>query len=336
MRPAPDASPMGRVRGMLPALLEESAAKSRRRGTRRRLAVGSLAAAAALALGACGGGERQDADEPEGDFPVEIAAAEFPTAQRLAQTSDLVLTVRNTGDETIPDLAVTVFTSRDTTEELSDDEASSVEDEGADETATDAEGEEIPEEELGSAVDQALEEELQNEEETEAEDTEAPEHLPEAEGAFSVISEQEGLAIPSRPVWILEMGYPRLAGTEPGTPPPGELSGAGGAEAAQTNTFSFGELEPDESAEMVWQVTPVQAGTYTVRYRVAAGLQGKARAVTADGSLPEGEFVVQISDEPPQTRVDDSGRVVPIKPGDILGQAGSDEQKQELGGSSTP
>jgi hypothetical protein len=82
---------------------------------------------------------------------------------------------------------------------------------------------------------------------------------------------------------------------------------------------------------MVWNVTPVQPGTYTVHYRVAAGLQGKAKAVTADGSVPEGEFVVRISSTPPQTRVDDSGKVVPIEPSDIIGQAGTGEQESELG-----
>jgi hypothetical protein len=39
-----------------------------------------------------------------------------------------------------------------------------------------------------------------------------------------------------------------------------------------------------------------------------------------------------ITDVPPQTRVDNSGRVVPIQKGDIIGQAGSQEQKSELGG----
>jgi hypothetical protein len=83
---------------------------------------------------------------------------------------------------------------------------------------------------------------------------------------------------------------------------------------------------------MVWNVTPVQPGTYTVHYRVAAGLQGKAKAVTSDGSVPEGEFVVRISNAPPQTRVNDSGQVVPIKPSDIIGQAGNQKQKSELKG----
>ena len=79
----------------------------------------------------------------------------------------------------------------------------------------------------------------------------------------------------------------------------------------------------------------MQPGTYTVHYRIAAGLQGKAVAVTDDGSVPEGEFVVVISDVPPQTRVDDSGRVVPIQKGDIIGQAGTGQQKSELGGGET-
>ena len=83
---------------------------------------------------------------------------------------------------------------------------------------------------------------------------------------------------------------------------------------------------------MVWNVTPVQPGTYTVRYRVAAGLEGKAKAVTADGSVPEGEFVVRISNAAPQTRVDNSGKVVPIQPSDIVGQAGTQEQKSQLNG----
>ena len=91
-------------------------------------------------------------------------------------------------------------------------------------------------------------------------------------------------------------------------------------------------MEAGDARDLVWVVTPVQAGTYTVRYRIAAGLQGKAVAVNADGSVPEGEFVVRISDVPPQTRVDDNGKVVPIKKSDLIGQAGTDEQKSELDG----
>jgi hypothetical protein len=61
---------------------------------------------------------------------------------------------------------------------------------------------------------------------------------------------------------------------------------------------------------MVWRLTPVKGGTYTVNYEVAAGQQGKARAVTEDGSDVTGEFVVTISTKPPQARVNDAGKVV--------------------------
>jgi len=258
--------------------------------------MGLILALSAFALAACGGGERQDADEPEGEFPVAIVNAEFPAKQRLAQTSDLLLSVRNDGDEAIPNLAVTINTRRQA-------DAGEVE---VETTITDDEDVTISEEEL-------------TEEETTI--TEEEETGPLANGPFSVISEQEDLAIPSRPVWILEEGYPKLAG---GTE-------SAGAEAAQTNTFAFGALEPGDTIEIVWRVTPVQGGSYAIDYELAAGLQGKAVAVTDDGSVPEGEFVVQITDLPPQTRVTDDGKVVEIKKSDIIGQAGSDEQKQELG-----
>lgn len=191
-----------------------------------------------LALASCGGGERQDENEPEGDFPVEVTMSKFPTDQRLAQTSDLELAIKNTGDEALPELAVTVTTD----EGLSDD-------------------------------------------------------------SFSVRSDQPGLADPNRPVWILENKYPQIVGE----PAPKGLSGA---IRAQTNTFGFGPLEPGDTTKALWRVTPVQAGTYTLHYIVAAGLDGKAKAVTASGGEVKGEFVVTISDKPPKATVDDAGNVV--------------------------
>jgi hypothetical protein len=142
------------------------------------------------------------------------------------------------------------------------------------------------------------------------------------QGAFSVRTDQPGLAIPYRPVWILEEGFPKLEGQ----------TASAGAEAAQTNTYSFGPLATNQTRRMVWNVTAVQTGTFMVHYRVAAGLQGKAKAVTTDGSVPEGEFVVRISGEPPQTRVNEAGEVVRISPSDVIGQAGSGQQKSELNG----
>jgi hypothetical protein len=266
-----------------------------------------------IGLIACGGGgERQDEDEPEGTFPVAITKAEFPNRQRLAQTSNLVLAVRNEGTETIPDLAITINTFRQGEEAPTADEAA----EPGEGPSALGESEEDP---TAGEVEPSEESAEQGGGEAGAQPT------PQANGSFSVRSEQEGLAIPSRPVWILEQGYPKLAGQ----------TVSAGAEAAQTDTFSFGALDPNETREIVWRVTPVQPGTYTVHYRIAAGLQGKARAVTGDGSVPEGEFVVVISDVPPQTRVDDAGNVVPIQKGDIIGQAGTEQQKSELGGGET-
>jgi hypothetical protein len=70
--------------------------------------VGLLTGLMVAGLAACGGGERQDEDEPSGEFPVEIVTSNFSTRQRLAQTSFLRLGVRNSGEKTIPNLAITI------------------------------------------------------------------------------------------------------------------------------------------------------------------------------------------------------------------------------------
>jgi hypothetical protein len=266
---------------MLPAPLEESASTAGPLKARNWIGIGLAAGLLAAGLAACGG-SRQDANEPEGNFPVSIVSADFPSKQQLAQNTNLTLAVANTGERAIPDLAITIFTSSNANT-------------GGTETSTTGT-------QTGTSTGTST--------------------LPTAQGSFSVRVDQADLAIPFRPVWILEEGYPKLEGQ----------TASAGAESAQTDTYSFGELAPNATKRMVWNVTPVIPGTFTVHYRVAAGLQGKAKAVTSDGSVPEGEFVVRISNTPPQTRVDDSGKVVPINPSDIIGQAGSQEQKSELKG----
>jgi hypothetical protein len=267
---------------MLPAPLEESASTARSLKARKRIGIGFLGVLLAAGVASCGG-TRQDANEPEGDFPVSIISADFPSKQQLAQNTNLTLAVANTGDKSIPNLAITIFTTSNATT-------------GESTTSTT--------------------------ETTSTGSTTTSQELPTAQGSFSVRSEQEGLAIPFRPVWILEEGFPKLEGQ----------TASAGAEAAQTDTYAFGPLAANDTKRMVWNVTPVQAGTYTVHYRVAAGLEGKSKAVTADGSAPEGEFVVRISSAAPQTRVDDSGKVVPINPSDIIGQAGTKQQKSQVQG----
>jgi hypothetical protein len=66
-------------------------------------------ALAGLALAGCGS-ERQDADEPEGEFTLEVVEASFPARQTTAQHTTMRIAVRNTDDRDLPNLAVTVAT----------------------------------------------------------------------------------------------------------------------------------------------------------------------------------------------------------------------------------
>jgi hypothetical protein len=68
----------------------------------------TIAAAALAVVSGCGGGARQDANEPHGKYQVEVTTARFPSTQRLAQHTHLVIAIRNAGNHTIPDVAVTV------------------------------------------------------------------------------------------------------------------------------------------------------------------------------------------------------------------------------------
>ena len=66
-------------------------------------------AVAGLALAGCGS-ERQDEDEPEGEFTLEVVDASFPARQSTAQHAVMRLAVRNTDDRNLPNLAVTLDT----------------------------------------------------------------------------------------------------------------------------------------------------------------------------------------------------------------------------------
>jgi hypothetical protein len=81
-----------------------------------------VAALAVLGVAACGGGTRQDADEPARTYRVTIVRAAFPARQRLAAPTRLVVEVRNSSKRTIPDVAVTVdsFGSRSERSDLAD------------------------------------------------------------------------------------------------------------------------------------------------------------------------------------------------------------------------
>ena len=62
----------------------------------------------ALALTACGEESSSDANETAGNYPVKVVTAEFPSKQRLGETTLLRLGVRNTGRKTLPALTVTI------------------------------------------------------------------------------------------------------------------------------------------------------------------------------------------------------------------------------------
>ena len=110
--------------------------------------------------------------------------------------------------------------------------------------------------------------------------------------AFAEASQQPGLADPSRPVWILDRG-PR------------------GGVTAYTNTWALGTLKPGQQKTFRWHVTAVKPGVHSIRYEVAAGLDGKAKAVLSGGSgRPRGAFTIDVSGAPADARVDDDGKVV--------------------------
>jgi hypothetical protein len=73
-----------------------------------RGATAVVVAAMAVSAVACGSDSSSDANEPAGTYPVEVVTAEFPSKQRLGQTSLLRIGVRNTGEKTVPALTVTV------------------------------------------------------------------------------------------------------------------------------------------------------------------------------------------------------------------------------------
>ncbi|HEV2769761.1 MAG TPA: hypothetical protein VGV40_06200 [Solirubrobacteraceae bacterium] len=101
-----------------------------------------------------------------------------------------------------------------------------------------------------------------------------------------------GTTDPSRPVWIVDQ--------EPT-----------GGTTAYADTWALGRLGPGQRRTFEWYVVPIQPGTWDLRYRVSAQLEGRARARLADGSVPRGRLRVQVLDEPADTRVDpDTGEVL--------------------------
>jgi hypothetical protein len=178
----------------------------------KRLVLAGIVVASTALVAACGGNEKQDADEQSATYKLDVISASFPGRQRLAQRTELKLEVKNVDDRTIPNLAVTI----DGFEQRRDDPT---------------------------------------------------------------------LANPRRPVWVLN------------TPP-------FNSDSAFTDTWTVGPVPAGQTRTMRWSVTAVKAGTYSVRYKVAAGLQGKAKAELPDGSQPKGSFLARITRAPRPVSID--------------------------------
>jgi len=84
-----------------------------------------------------------------------------------------------------------------------------------------------------------------------------------------------------------------------------------GCDTAYVNTWACGPLKPNQAKTFRWSVTAVHAGDYKVAWRVAAGLDGKAKAVAQGGGPPpSGKFTGTISDAAPNVRVADDGHTI--------------------------
>jgi hypothetical protein len=182
-----------------------------RRKSRRATALLAISlAVAAVALTACGsGGDKQDANEPSGDYKLDVISASFPGRQRLGESTQLRIQVKNQSGKTIPNLAISI------------------------------------------------------------------------EG-FSQHVEDPTLSTPSRNIWLINQA-------------------PFNSDSSFTNTWTLGAVPDGAIRTATWKVTAVRTGTYSVRYRVAAGTDGKAKAQLPDRTPPRGSFIAHIAREPRKT-----------------------------------
>jgi hypothetical protein len=193
-----------------------------------------VSAAAIAAFAGCGGDdERQDANEPEGDYKVEVVEASFPSDQKLAKRSELVIVVRNADTKQIPNIAVTMK-------------------------------------------------------------------------GLDFRKDDPDLADQRRPQFVVNGKFKNFGNIEDAQ----ALTPGGVENPTYVNTWSLGPLEPGESKRFRWDVTAVHAGPYELSYTVAAGLDGKAKAVDDTGEAPQGIFTGTVSDEAPQTRIAADGKTI--------------------------
>jgi len=127
--------------------------------------------------------------------------------------------------------------------------------------------------------------------------------------SFEYAENYAELAATQRPIWVIERG----PGTIPVRPVRSQaVSPPGGGLTNDVNTWALGPLAAGSTRTFRWLVVPVKSGVRTVHFTVAAGLAGKARALSPSGSPVEGQFNVDIAAAPPSRHVNPAtGQVVP-------------------------
>ncbi len=110
-------------------------------------------------------------------------------------------------------------------------------------------------------------------------------------------------------MWVIDEG----PGATPLRPAQSQaVSPPGGAQTNYVNTWALGPLAPGGVQIFRWRLVPVKPGLHTVRFIVAAGLAGNARAVSTAGGPVHGQFTVYITKAPPPRHVNpNTGQVVP-------------------------
>ena len=122
---------------------------------------------------------------------------------------------------------------------------------------------------------------------------------------FSKRKDDPDLADPNRPIFVINGRQKQIGGF-----PEAKEAAPEGGETAYVGTWALGRLKPGKEKTFRWSVTAVDAGRFQIKYRVAAGLDGKAKAVDGNGQAPTGVFAGTISDEAPDARVAEDGETV--------------------------
>ena len=125
---------------------------------------------------------------------------------------------------------------------------------------------------------------------------------------FGVHERQAGLANPTRPVWVLAEGFPKLARAGGA----GDSAEKNPAATSDPKTFAFGPLAAGQTRSVVWKLSAVRQGKYTLRYQVGAGLGTQTKAKTEGGVAPGGTFVAEVTAQTPDTEVTDDGEIVEV------------------------